>query len=234
MPRLHLHARRHLAGMVILLGVLALPGSALAQRGQIATTLRFDMTVGGGLVSGVSLGERDANLRANASRLEDYRLFTTTTELRAAPVVDVRLAGELTGRIWLEGQVQFGQPKLEATVSDDVEGAADVTVTETLTQLLAGGGVRVRLDNMRRQTRVMPYASAGAAVLRQTPQGGFVEQSPVLYVGAGVRQGLSPRQGFARVGVRADVQLLMVKGGLKADDTFTPQLSLTGGVFFAF
>jgi hypothetical protein len=220
-------------GLVI--GAMGLPSDASAQRALASAPPRFDVTLGGGLVTGVSLGDADANLRANATAPQDYRLFATSTELRPSPVVDLRLAGALTSRVWIEGQVQFGKPELKASISDDVEGAPDVTVSERLTQLLLGGGVRIRLDNVQRQAQTVPYVSGGAGVLRQSyPNGNVVEQSPVLYAGAGVLQGLSARQGATRFGVRADVQVLMVNGGLKADDGFTPQLSLTGGVFFAF
>jgi hypothetical protein len=226
---------RSVSGWAVLaVCLIGLPADAAAQRTPAALP-RFDVTLGGGLVSGVTLGEADANLRANATTLEDYRLFTTSTELRPAAVLDLRLAGAMTGRVWLEGQVQFGKPELEASISEDVEGAPDVIVSQRLTQTLFGGGVRVRLDSLQRQVRTMPYVSGGAGVLRQSySDGNAAEQSPVLYAGGGVLQALSARQGVARIGIRADVQVLMVKGGLKGDDDFTPQLSVTGGVFFAF
>lgn len=212
------------------------PGTAHAQRARISGPPRFDLTLGGGMVTGVSIGDVDANIRANAPALEDYRLFSASTELRPAPVLDLRLAGVVTGRLAIEGQLHFGKPELQTSITNDVESAPDVTVSERLTQLLAGGGVRVRLDNVRRPGRTMPYLSGGAAVLRQIHEDGTtVEQSPVVYVGGGVRHALgSGARGVPRAGIRADAQVLMVRGGLKLDDTFTPQLSVTGGVFFSF
>jgi hypothetical protein len=142
----------------------------------------------------------------------------------------------VTGRLDVEAQVLFGRSTLETAITNDVEAAPDVTVSERVKQLLVGGGVRIRLDNVARAGRTRPYVSAGAGVLRQTHEdGAAVDQSPVFYVGGGVRQVLgsrSPRP--ARVGLRADVQVLMVKGGLSFDDTVTPQVSATGGVFFSF
>lgn len=216
--------------------VLGCPGVAQAQRARIAGPPRFDVTLGGGLVTGVSLGQQDANLRANAPTLQNYRLFSTDTTFRPAPVADVRFSGIVTARLAVEGQVLFGKPELQTVITNDIESAPDVTVSERLTQVLLAGGVRVRLDSSRRQSRTMPYVSGGAGILRQVHEGGVgTERSPVFYVGGGVRHALGGGRGRpARTGVRADAQLLMVKGGLKLDDTLTPQFSATGGVFFTF
>lgn len=216
--------------------VVGIPQAAHAQRPRVAGPPRFDVTLGGGFVDGVSLGAVDANLRANATTLQDYRFFSTDTRLRRAPVVDLRVAEVVTGRLAAELQVHFGKPELETAITNDVESAPDVTVSERLTQVLIAGGARVRLDKGRRPGDTMPYISGGAGLLRQTHEGGVAtEQSPVFYVGGGVRHNLrsNPRSS-ARMGLRADVQLLMVKGGLSLADEVTRQLSVTGGVFFSF
>lgn len=229
---------RTIACVIILCvaGVIGVAEPVHAQRGRIAGPPRFDVTLGGGVVTGVALGEADANIRANATALQDYRLFSSETRLRPAPVVDVRLAGVVTGRLAIEGQLHFGRPQLETAITSDVESAADVTVSERLSQVMLGAGVRVRLDNIRRQSRTMPYVSAGAAVLRQTPAaGGDVQQSRMFYAGGGVRHvlGRRPLNGGG-AGVRADAQVLMGKAALSVDEKVRPQLALTAGVFFSF
>jgi len=215
---------------------LGLPGTVHAQGTRVASVPRFDLTVGGGVVSGMSVGESEANLRANAATLQDYRLFSTETTLRPAPSVDLRFAGGITGRLAVEGQVLFGRPELETAITNDVELSSAVTVSERITQVLFGGGLRVRLDNIQRQDRTMPYVSGGAGVMRQMHEdGATAESGPVFYVGGGVRHTLggSPARP-GRSGLRADVQLLMVKSGLSFDDTLTPQVSVSGGLFFSF
>ncbi|MEQ1757074.1 MAG: hypothetical protein ABL986_02065 [Vicinamibacterales bacterium] len=216
--------------------LLGLAADAHAQRARVAGPPRFDITLGAGLVTGVALGEASANLRSNATTPQSYPLFSTSTRLLPAPVVDVRVAGAVTSRVAIEGQVHFGQPELETAISADKELAPDVTVSERVTETLLAGGVRVTLANLGRQPRTLPYVSGGVGVLRQAhEEGGGTEQSSLVYLGGGVRHALSVRPGgLPRVGIRGDVQLLMVKGGLSVDDKITPQLSVTGGVFFTF
>ncbi len=233
-----LRRARAIACAAVCLMTAALPQVAYAQRARIAGPAgpsRFDVTIGGGLMTGVSIGEADANIRANATTLQDYTLFSTDTTLRPAPVLDLRVAGAVTRRFALEGQVLLSQPQLETTITSDVESAPDLTVSERITQVLLGGGVRVRLDDVARSGRTTPYVSGGAGVLRQTHEDGATAvRSPVFYVGGGIRHGLGAGSGPARFGIQADVRLLMVKGGLTFDDSRTTQITATGGVFFSF
>lgn len=200
---------------------------------RIGGVPRFDVTLGGGLVTGEELGTADANLRANATTLQDYRLFSSSSRLDAAPVVDVRVAGRVQGPLAIEGQVQFGRPQMTTLIANDVEGAADVTLGNQVTRVLVTGGVRLRLGP---DASVQPHVSAGAGVLRQTiAGGGSADQARVVYIGGGVRYGLgAPLRGAPRRGVRADLQWMAVDGGLRLDGSSTSQIAVTGGVFFAF
>jgi hypothetical protein len=64
----------------------------------------------------------------------------------------------------IEGQMLFAKPKLETAITDDVESAPDVTLSESLTEMFFGGGVRIRLDNLRPPNRVRPFITAGAGL----------------------------------------------------------------------
>jgi hypothetical protein len=216
--------------------LLGSPRVAHAQRARIAGAPRLDVTIGGGLVTGVSIGEADASLRANATAPQAYRLFSTDTRVRRAPVADLRFAGVITGRLAAEGQLIVGQSELQTAITNDVESAPSVTVSERLTQVMLGGGIRVRLGHVSRPGRTMPYVSGGAGLLRQVHEGRIAtERSPVFYLGGGLRRALgSGPIGSSRMGVRADAQLLMVRGGLRLDDTIASRISAMGGVFFSF
>lgn len=211
-------------------------GDVQAQVGRIPGPPAADVSVGGGLVMGVDLGTSDANVRSNATTARDFRLFSVASTLEPAVVVEFRAAGAVSRRVAIEGQVHIGKPELRSVVTDDVEGAPDTTLSATLTQVLLAGGVRIRADDPRRPARTVPHVTAGGGVLRQSHEDSdLVDQSAVVYLGGGVRHALSVRTGgFPRAGVRADVQVLLVRGGIKLDDKMTPQLSITGGVFFAF
>jgi hypothetical protein len=213
---------------------------AQAQGARTAVRLgglpRFDVSLGAGLVTGEELGAVDANLRANATTLQDYRLFSTSSRLQPAPAIDVRVAGTVSGPLAIEGQVQFGRPELRTTISNDVEGAADAVLVNQVTRVLLTGGVRLRLGASGAGTRLQPHVSAGGGLLRQALEGGgTTEQARVVYAGGGLRYALGamPR-GVARRGLRADVQWMAVDGGLGLDGAGSSLLAVTGGVFFAF
>jgi hypothetical protein len=90
-------------------------------------------------------------------------------------------------------------------------------------------------EEEHREQVCLALPGAGVELRQVHEEGGETERSSLVYVGGGVRHALSVRPGgLARAGIRGDVQLLMVKGGLSFDDNITPQLSVTGGVFFTF
>lgn len=196
----------------------------------------FDVTVGGGIVGGMSIGGRDANLRSNRVPTTDFRLFATESTIEPGPLVEVRLAAEVMRRVAVEGRVHFARPEFLTVISGDVESAPELAVSERLSELMATGGVRIRLDDPRRQARTMPHVTGGAGIVRQShADGTAIARQPVLYVGGGVRHAFSVGPaGFPRSGVRADAQLFLVKSGLRSDETMSSQLAVTGGVFFSF
>lgn len=197
---------------------------------------RFDVTIGVGIVTGGTLGAGDANLRANAPTLQNYPLFSTASELGPAIGLDARVAAVVRGRASLEAQIRLSQPTLTTLVTDDVESGEDVSLATPLTEMLIGGGIRVRLDDLRRTTRLMPHVSAGAGVVRQTYDGGaYVEQRSVFYLGGGVRYGLGARpRGYDRQGVRVDAQWLMSGSRDESAQDRSGRASVSGGVFFNF
>jgi hypothetical protein len=116
-----------------------------------------------------------------------------------------------------------------------VELAPDTTATTKLTEMLFGGGARVRLDSMRPDNRTRPYASAGAGLWRQEVEDSSSEQGTYYYVGGGILYGTGPlKRGNVTQGVRADVQWLMLKDYFGRGDELTRRLSVTGGIFFSF
>jgi hypothetical protein len=231
---------RSAAGVVLLgFAVLAAPAEAQAPRPPAVPRVpgppRFDLTVGGGLLGGLSLGQSDANLRANATTAQNFALFSTDTQLRPAPAASLRVGAILTSRFAVEGQMLLARATLRTTVSDDSESAPDVTISETLTEMFFAGGVRVRLDDLRPPNRLRPFVSAAVGVVRRADDQSVSEQNLFMSVGGGVLYAIGGRPGVApRQGVRADVQALLTRRPFRQDDDLSPRFAVTGGFFVTF
>jgi hypothetical protein len=197
---------------------------------------RFQLAAGIGILGGASLGDADANLRSSTSS-DPYRVFTTSSRLSsAAPVLDLRAALDVTPRFGVEAHALFGRPKLQNDVSGDVENAPPVTASERLDQYLIDGGVIVTLDELRVKDW-QPFAAAGAGYMRQLHQGlTLTESGHLFYVGGGARHSVIERpSGFVRgLGVRADVRLNILSGGVTVDDTSRNQFSASVSFFVVF
>jgi hypothetical protein len=219
-----------LARVVMLCAVVVVPVTGSAQ-----TAPRFDVTVGGGVVSGADLGTRDATIRTNSPTLTPFKLFSTSTRRKAAPSLEVRVAGALSPRVSLEGHFSAASPSVDTSVTGDVESAPNTTVSSTMTRIAIGGGLRFRLDDPRRARRLMPHVLGGVGVAREGfDGGGDAERHLLTYLGGGLRYALGGRpRGFARQGVRVDAHLQTVGGGVLRDGT-SRQVTVVGGFFFAF
>jgi len=106
------------------------------------------------------LGQQDANLRT-ATAGTPFRLFTTTSRMSAAPMLDLRAGIALTRRYGVEGHASYGHPEVRTSISSDAEGAPDVTAVERLDEYLIDAGVVVRFDlgarpQPRQQVRTRP------------------------------------------------------------------------------
>lgn len=197
---------------------------------------RFQLAAGIGFLGGASLGDAEATLRSSTSS-DPYRLFATSTELgSAAPVLDLRAAVDFTPRFGVEAHALFGRPKLRTDVSGDVEGAPPVTAVERLDHYLIDGGIIITLDELRVRDW-QPFAAAGAGYMRQLHQGlTLTESGHLFYVGGGARHSVFERpSGFVRgLGVRADVRLNILSGGVSVDDTSRNHLSASASFFVVF
>jgi len=166
-----------------------------------------------------------------------YRVFTTSSRLEPAPVLDLRAGVSLTRRYGLELHALYGHPEVQTRISADVEGAPGVTAVEQLDHYHIEGGFTVSLDQLR-VAGVVPFAAAGAGYLRQLHEGlTVVEEGRVYYVGGGAKYWLFMRpRGFTRAaGARADVRLNLLSGGIALDeDGLRRHVSISGSFFLVF
>jgi hypothetical protein len=217
---------------VLAVGLALVPSLAFAQ-GRWRD--RLDVTVGGGVALGSSLGEVSAELRPNASS-QPFALFTTQSRLRRAPLVDGRVAWRLTRRVSVEGRLGYSRPELETSVRADAEDAPPVTIVERIDQFAIDAGIVVQLDAVR-LGRLVPVATGGAGYLRQLHEGfTVVEQGHFYYLGGGLARPLFRRDRgvVRRASLRADARLSFIDGGFQVESRTRPHVEITGGLSIGF
>jgi hypothetical protein len=210
------------------------PGQSLAQPAE-PPLHRLELAAGIGFLGGASLGDAHADIRSGTSN-DPYRLFSTSSRSSDARVVDLRAGFDLTRRFGIEARALFGHPEVRTTISSDAEGAPDLTAVERLDHYIIDGGIVVRLNEWRVKG-VQPFVTAGAGYLRQLHEGlTVIDAGRVFYVGGGARYWVFSRaRGVLRAGgLRADVRLNVVSGGIEIEDGARRQPSVSGGFFLLF
>jgi hypothetical protein len=155
--------------LLVMLSVAAAP--AYGQAVGDPPIRRVEVEFGGGIFGGASLGTADANLRANATTKQPYRLFTSDTSFGAAPSLHVRAGFAWSRRFAVEGGFVVSRPALRTSVSGDVEGASSLTVDERIDQYFLEGSVLVRIDEIRFGPRTVPFVAGGVGYVRQLHDG---------------------------------------------------------------
>jgi opacity protein-like surface antigen len=231
---------RRIAGRVLATAVVALSfvtvSPAAAQQTGNRPIHRFELSGGGGLFGGGGIGDRNADLRANSTTPRAFRLFSTSTRLSGAPLVQARVAFGLTRRVGLEGRFGYARPELRTSVTADAEGAAALTVVERIDQYAVDGGVVVMIDEWR-LAGMTPFAAGGAGYLRQLHAGQtVVDEGHSYYVGGGVKHSFFTRDKhlIKAAGLRGDLRLELLAGGVAFDDSPKPHVAVSGEFFVSF
>jgi hypothetical protein len=216
----------------VLLFVLV-PGLAPSAQAQGAVAGRVEAAVGLGVIGGAGLGAGDANLRTREA--SDYRLFSADSRIGGARVVEARAGFVLTRRYAVEVRFGLSHPELLTKISADVEGAPDATLAERFDQYMVDAALVAALDRFRFGP-VVPFISAGAGYLRQLHEGQtLVEEGVVYRVGGGFKYRLFSRdRGMVRgAGLRGDVGLSALAGGIAVRDRPTPHIAASGSFYVA-
>lgn len=200
---------------------------------------RFEVAGGVSWLGGYDLGTREAILTGNADTAGGRLvLFSTESEIASGPGLEVAVGYWLTGRIVAEGAFAYGQPELRTSISGDAEQAPPTVTSDTLSQYILSGGVRVHVLDARRAGRTLsPFASAKVGYLRQLTSDAFaVETGTVICAGGGVTWTLGSRpRGFGRAwGARAEAGISWRTGGMDIEDTTRSWPSVSGGLFTRF
>ena len=220
------------AAAVLLVAASAAPASA---QGRAAASPRLEIGGGGGVAGAVTLDDRDANLLGNDAAGTPFRLFATASELRPAAAGEVHVGYRVTRRLTAEGRLTFSRPSLQVSISSDAENAAPIDVTSRVTEYVVEGGALWRLSSDTR--RWIPFVSGGAGLARHVHEGRVLVENGVSgYAGGGVVRmlGSARTPAVRRAGLRFDVRLQLLQGGIAEGAGVSPRVVATAGAFLAF
>jgi hypothetical protein len=227
---------RPIVGTIVFGATLAVAATVAAQAPAPPAGHRLELSGGGGLIGGVGLGSRGANLRGNNVTPQPFPLFTTDSRLSPAALIEARAGIAVTRRFAIEGRFAFSRPELRAAVSHDTEAGSPVTVAERIDQYVIDGSLVMAIDRFH-VGGINPFLSVGAGYLRQLHEGQIViEQGRTYHLGGGVKRWLFARGGHmaSAGGIRADASLELLSGGVAFDDRLRPHAVVSGAFFVTF
>jgi len=172
--------------------------SVLAPR--VADAQSFEFGGGFTVTGGYSAGSTAANETRNPSTgSAPLTLFQTDSRLLSAPGVSVHAGVYVTRRVFVCAQFQYSRATLRTHLSGDFEGASDTDAETDVPSFLFGGAVEYQFA----AGAWTPFASGGAAHVRDVPGGGDVLTAAEIHAGGGVRRALT--HGRHPFGVRGEV-----------------------------
>ena len=167
-----------------------------------------------------TLGTRDAMLTTGTG--PTLRLFSSTSDLRAAAGFEGRVAVRVTRRLDAHASMSHARPQLTTRVTNDTENSAGVTASESVQQYFVGGGIVWYVTTGGSGSRIRPFVGAGAAYLRQLHEGATLVATGQAYdVGGGVKvlfaSRTAPRRRLKAAGVRLDARAIVRTNGITFD-----------------
>ena len=164
-----------------------------------------------GLDLGASAAGETRNINTGSG---PFTLFSTSSRLASAPGALGRLGVYLTRDLAIEAGVQYARPQIRTRVSDDAEQADPVTATERIARYVFDGSVVWHLSQLAfAGKKGVPFVLGGGGYLRELHEGNaLVETGREYHAGAGLNYWFG--ESSRRLGLRADVQVSMRKGGV--------------------
>jgi len=182
--------------------VATLPNAAAAQPAYIGKTTPRRGTVeigaGGVWTRGYDAGSTIATLTRPGSTTP-LTLFAVNSRMLGAPGAVAHLGLFLSGRVSLEGALQYSRPILRARVTDDFESGADTDVDGVVVTYLAQGSLLYHFGG----GRLVPFVSGGGGYLRQIDdENSDLVTGTELHAGGGLKFWFG--SGGRRLGLRID------------------------------
>jgi hypothetical protein len=219
-----------------LLGVLSVAQAQTAPGGQTPRRAprSIDLAFGGAFGGPTDFGSRSEELlRPDGSTLV---LFRTENRQAAGPGLEAHLGFGVSPRLWIEASGAWMAGDFESRITDDIEDADDVTVSESVSRFTVEGAVRWQVWS---RGRTQLFARGSVGWMRDVAgDSALVGDGTVATAGVSLRHWFRERRAglrTRRIGWRADGRIQFRDDGLTlGDDTlrFTPMAF--GGIVFGF
>jgi hypothetical protein len=214
--------------------VFVSPSIAAAQSAPVLPG-RFSLAAAARWTGHTNIAEKQATETApNGGR---FQLFNTNSSLAPAVGVEARLGVRLTRLFEVEGSAAFARPSLETRVSGDAEGASNLTIAESVSEVSIGGTLIAHMTGLRFGVKTIPFVSVGGGLIRDLHDTGTLAENGQWYhVGGGIHYVIksSAAGGINAVGIRADGRAEFRSGGVMFDDRAHVAPSLGVSLFARF
>lgn len=184
-------------------------GSDAARRGSVEVSGAVTWS------GGQSLPPRDATLTPNpGTGASSFVLFETESSLESALGGRAAVGVYVTRRLAVEGGIHYARPQLRTLLTNDFEGAPDVTATTPMTQYLFTGSILYHFGD---SPRAVPFIAAGAGHLRDVHAANELVETGTEYHGlAGVKIWFG--RGGRKLGLRAEGGVSVIEGGFSFEE----------------
>ncbi len=229
---------RWAAGLAVAALAACAPALAQAQSGPALRPWRpvFDLAAGWNGTS--DLGRVEATTRGTSvgtATAPAFRLFSTDSELGAAPAVAVSVVLPVSRRWAVAVRGAAARPTLATRISADAEGAPTVDATEEVADYAVDVSVLYHLPRLGGR-RARPYLVAGGGYLRQLHEdNALVDTGRTWHGGAGLRWWLRGGDQTTRaVGLTGEARWVWRSGGIAFADGARGMPAAALGLFVGF
>lgn len=206
---------------LLALVLLAAPALAAAQDPPSLRAHRLTLDAGGTWSGPYDIGSSTAGLRGNGPGVTppSFTLFTADSRVDGTTGAVLRIGFVLTPRLAVEGAATFAEPHIGVTIRNDAEAPAQELLGERIQHYAFTGGLTWQLP-IGLGSRLAPFASVGAGLLRQLHEDRtLAESGEIYYAGVGARLWLRGGHGNARpIGLRGDARLDLRRKGIDFED----------------
>lgn len=223
--------------MITRIGLIAAIVLAVAAPARAQSPARkgsLELSAGGLWASGASLGRDEATETRNQIGGDRFTLFAASSRIDPGAGGEVRLALYLTPRVAVEAGGYVARHRVATRLSSDVEGLADVTATEELSEFIIDGALAMHVGSIG---RLLPFVRGGVGYLRQLHENrSLVETGRAYHAGGGATFWLTSRgTGFFKAwGVRADARVIVRDGGFSVGEERRTGVTATGALLVVF